>query len=84
MFRLLSVLLLHISSSITTQTSAKRTEFFTLNGRVKTLLTIHAADLKKYKVFNLGSILMISRQDIRTGKRYLKNLQTIYMGRADE
>ncbi|MBA4053921.1 MAG: molybdopterin-binding protein [Marivirga sp.] len=29
------------------------------------------------------TILMISPQDIRTGRRYLKNLETIYVGRAD-
>jgi hypothetical protein len=29
------------------------------------------------------SILMISTQDLRTGRRYLKNLKTIYVGRAE-
>jgi hypothetical protein len=29
------------------------------------------------------TILMISTQDLRTGRRYLKNLETIYVGRTD-
>lgn len=30
------------------------------------------------------AILMVSAQDIRTGRRYLKNLQTIYVGRVED
>jgi hypothetical protein len=171
MFRLFPALFFFISFSISAQTSGKKTESFTLNGRVKTPQAIRIEDLKKYKVFHLGdvaitnhkgeihgtaknlsgvllkeilesipldtdnpkqfsqyyfvcrgsdgykvvyswnelfntstgnsvyivteknhqpindldeSLLMISTQDIRTGRRYLKNLETIYVGKAED
>jgi hypothetical protein len=32
---------------------------------------------------NEDGMLMISTQDVRTGRRYVKNLETIFVGRAD-
>lgn len=171
MFKLLLVLFFFITFSITAQTFEKKTESFTLNGRVKAPQTIRVEDLKKYKVFHLGdvaitnhkgenhgtaknlsgvllkeilesmpldtdnpkqfseyyfvcrgsdgykvvyswnelfntstgnsvyivteknhvqikdldeSLLMISTQDVRTGRRYLKNLETIYVGKVED
>jgi len=170
MVKTFTVLFFLVTCSVSAQPSNTKTEFFIINGKVKTPQTITLSDLKKFKVFNLGdititnhlgevksiaknlsgvllkeilqsvpldsdnpkqfseyyficrgsdgykvvyswnelfntaignsayiiteknhqpiheldeSMLMISTQDVRTGRRYVKNLETIYVGRAD-
>jgi hypothetical protein len=38
---------------------------------------------QKSMIGNEDSMLMISTQDVRTGRRYVKNLETIFVGRAE-